>query len=262
MQRPHYSLCRKLPRMLTGRQFPYLSPQFPIQNQSAKSKHIPQIRHIRCPDPGPPLAPQGQQHPKRVDPKGFSRFHSWSLGDQIVFPTLQETEPGLKSRSIVPWLQPSLRQAISLGVYCTSILSPYLDIFFFLWVSMDNPLNILGTQADMLQMLDMVREQRPRNCFWTTSARHVAEKHLERENMIHWLFWGTNGLCHPSSRLWGQLRTASWEDTEQGWLACILGFPGIREAGDQKESGGTAFGAILKRSKTPNSPSQVLKILQ
>lgn len=138
MQRSHYSFCRNHPTVLTDQQLPYPSLQFPIRNQSVKSKHVPPNQTHKMPCLWPSSSSPGPATLKKGSLKGFSLFHSWSGWGQIVFSAIQETDPGLKPGSILTWLQLSFHHGRLTWCYCRRrSLSPYLDIFVFLRVGKD-----------------------------------------------------------------------------------------------------------------------------
>lgn len=218
---------------------------------------FPQTKHIRCPASDPPPAPQGQQHWKGVALKASPFFTPDHAEAKSFFRSTRDRsrietgiDPDLAPAVLASW--PShlvlLSQEESVSLLRHFCLSPSWEGWLTNLVF--SALTPARHTADALHRSGAA----PRNCFWTTSARHAAEKHLEREHKIHFyvLFWRTPGLSHFPSELWCQLRTLSWEDVEQEWHACApWGSPGVREAGDRKEAGGTAFGGYTKMIQGP-----------
>lgn len=116
MQRSHYSFCRNHPTVLTDQQLPYPSLQFPIRNQSVKSKHVPPNQTYKMPCLWPSSSSPGPATLKRGSLKGFSLFHSWSGWGQIVFP--------LYKRQIQDWN----RDRSWPGSSCPSIMATSLGV--------------------------------------------------------------------------------------------------------------------------------------
>lgn len=269
MQRSHYSFCRNHPTVLTDQQLPYPSLQFPIRNQSVKSKHVPPNQTHKMPCLWPSSSSPGPATLKKGSLKGFSLFHSWSGWGQIVFfrytRDRSRIETGIHP-DLAPAVLPSwpshlvlLSQEESVSLLRHFCLSPSWEGWLTNLVF--SALTPARHTADAPHRSGAAR----RNCFWTTSARHAAEKHLEREHKIHFMFCFGERLgflifllgCGVS---WGHCPGKMWNKSDM----CVhhgvpqeSGKPGIK-----KKQEAWHLGTILKWSKAPNSPSQTLKILQ